>query len=250
MKGVLIRFGLSAFLVTGFFWSSLVAEVAYAKPVITTGAGYKTMVEALVAAFRETGGQIEEAYGGHIGQLVAQIAQGSGSNIVVSDQGTLEAVAGDVKFASFTPLGETPLVLAWRKGLSLKEPNDLLKPEFKKVAHPDPKGAIYGRAAVAYLKSSGLGDRLGDKVMAVSSVPQVMAYLVAGEIDAGFVNRAVLKADNQIGGSKEIETGYPPIKMVAAVVDGAEADPLIQAFIKFLSSQKAKEILRSFGVWL
>ncbi|MDR2422347.1 MAG: substrate-binding domain-containing protein, partial [Deltaproteobacteria bacterium] len=202
-------------------------------PAVTTGAGYKSMLEALVKAFREGGGQIEEMYGGHIGQMVAQIAQGSGATMVVSDQATLEAVAGDVQFENFNVLGDTVLVLAYRKGLSLKKPEDLLGQEIKRVAQPDPKGAIYGRAAAAFLKSSGLGERLGDKVMAVESAPQVISYVIAGEVDAGFVNRAVLKAaGDKIGGSLEIPDGYPPIRMVLAVVKGQGDDPGTKAFVE------------------
>jgi molybdate transport system substrate-binding protein len=224
---------------------------AKGEATVTTGAGYKTMVEFLAAAFRASGGKIEEAYGGHIGHIVAQISQGSGATVVISDQGTLEDVASLSTFSKFVPLGETPLVLAWRKGATLNSPEDLADKKFERVAHPDPQGAIYGRAAAAYLKSSGLLDKLGDRIMAVSTVPQVMAYLTAGEIDAGFVNRAsVRSAGDKIGGSMEITTGYPPIHMVAAVVAGTENDPETKAFVEFLGSDKAKAILREYGVWL
>ncbi|MDR1871243.1 MAG: molybdate ABC transporter substrate-binding protein [Deltaproteobacteria bacterium] len=216
---------------------------------VTTGAGYKTMVEELAAAFKAAGQRIEEMYGGHIGQMVAQMAQGSGANLVISDQATLEAVAKDVKFDQFTALGDTVLVLAYRKGIELKTPEDLLKPEIAKVAHPDPKAAIYGRAAAAFLKSTGLGDKLGDKVMSVSSVPQVLAYLISGEIDAGFVNRAVLRAaGDKLGGSLELTSGYPPIHMIAATPQGLAADPKIKAFVTFLGGPQAKEILKKYGI--
>jgi molybdate transport system substrate-binding protein len=159
-------------------------------------------------------------------------------------------VAGDVKFESFNPLGDTVLVLAYRKGLSLKTPEDLMGKDVKIVATPDPEGAIYGRAAMAFLESSGLKERLGPRLLAVSSVPQVLAYLIAAEVDAGFVNRAVLKsAGDKIGGSLEIAEGYPPIRLVAAVVEGEGADPDVKAFIEFLSGPKAQAILRDYGIW-
>ncbi|MDR1606954.1 MAG: molybdate ABC transporter substrate-binding protein [Deltaproteobacteria bacterium] len=221
-----------------------------APPAITTGAGYKGMVEALAAAYRQSGGQIEEMYGGHIGQMVAQIAQGSGATMVISDQATLEAVKGDVEFEKFYDLGDTVLVLAWRKDLSLKTPEDLLKPEFKIVAHPDSQAAIYGRAAVAFLKSSGLGEKLGTHLLPVSSVPQVLAYLIAGEVDAGFVNRAVAQASkDKIGGSLEIPSGYPPIHMVVAIVKGHGQDPEVTRWLKFLETPEALAILKKNGVW-
>ncbi|MDR1655930.1 MAG: molybdate ABC transporter substrate-binding protein [Deltaproteobacteria bacterium] len=189
-------------------------------------------------------------YGGHIGQMVAQIAQGSGAAIVVSDRATLDTVSQGVEFESYVPLGDTVLVLAWRKGLSFTTPEELASDAVKTVAHPDPKGAIYGRAADAYLTSTGLGARLGDKLQVVSSVPQVFAYVVNGEIDAGFVNRVmVLNSPDSIGGSLEIAQGYPPISMVAAVVKDQGSSPQVQAFCEFLKSDRAKEILKKNGLW-
>ena len=38
----------------------------------------------------------------------------------------------------------------------------------------------------------------------------------------------------KIGGSLEIPSGYPPIEMVAAVMQGAENDPSVADFLKFL----------------
>jgi molybdate transport system substrate-binding protein len=219
-------------------------------PGITTGAGYRPMLEALMAAYRAKGGAVSEMYGGHIGQMVAQIAQGSGAAIVVSDRATLDAVSQGVEFESYLPLGDTVLVLAWRKGLDLAGPEDLASDKVKSVSHPDPKGAIYGRAAAAYLESSGLGAKLGDKLQVVSAVPQVFAYLVSGEMDAGFVNRAMLVSGaDKIGGSLEIAEGYPPISMVAAVVKGRGADPEVQGILEFLESDEAKAILRLNGLW-
>jgi molybdate transport system substrate-binding protein len=189
-------------------------------------------------------------YGGHIGQMVAQIAQGSGAAMVVSDRATLEAVAGGVEFEEFVPLGDTVLVLAFRKGIDLKTPEDLTGADIKRVAYPDAQAAIYGRAAAAFLKSSGLDAKLGDRLSQVSSVPQVMAYIISGEIEAGFVNRAAAQNNaEKIGGSLEITSGYPPINMVLAVVKGHMTEPAVADFVKFMGTQTAKDILKKNGVF-
>lgn len=227
------------------------ASVSLASGVtITTGAGYKNMVEALCAAFRAQGGAIEEMYGGHIGQMLVQIKQGSGVNVVVSDRGTLEAASAGVEFDLFEPLGDTPLVLAWRKGVTIEKPEDLERPEIESVCHPDGKSAIYGRAAVKFLETSGIGARIAGKVSEVSSVPQVFAYLASGEMDAGFVNRVmIVNGGDKIGGSLEITEGYDPLDMVAAVVKGNAADPDVAGFLTFLRSDEGRAILKKNGIW-
>ena len=226
------------------------ATAAFCGVAVTTGAGYKQMVEELGKAYRESGEPLEEMYGGPIGQVLVQIKQGSGADVVISDRGALEAASQGLEFGRIEPLGDTVLVLAWRKGLSLESPKDLEKQEFARVAMPDPKAAIYGRAASAFLKSSGIGEKLGERLAVVSTVPQVFSYLASGEMDAGFVNRVmVLNGGQKLGGWLEIAEGYPPLRMVVAVVQERETDAGVLSFLEFLKGEKGKEILKRHGIW-
>mgnify|MGYP000108219804 CR=1 FL=1 len=168
----------------------VLATAAFCGVAVTTGAGYKQMVEELGKAYRESGEPLEEMYGGPIGQVLVQIKQGSGADVVISDRGALEAASQGLEFGRIEPLGDTVLVLAWRKGLSLESPKDLEKQEFARVAMPDPKAAIYGRAASAFLKSSGIGEKLGERLAVVSTVPQVFSYLASGEMEEVEIGRA------------------------------------------------------------
>ena len=234
------------------FFLIIMVSASFAGDVsITTGAGYMQMAKELCAGYKEVSGRnVQEMYGGNVGQQLAQIEAGSGVNIIISDKGTLESVKTNVKFDSYVPLGKTVLVLAWRKGISLSSPYDLLYEEVKSVCYPDPKAAIYGRAAVSFLESSGIKNKIPDKISQLSTVPQVFSYLVSGEMDAGFVNRVVVRSGKgKIGGFLEIESGYPPLNMVAAVVKEQQAKPEVNSFIDFLKTEKGKEILKKHGVW-
>lgn len=231
--------------------ASLFASAAFAGgATVTTGAGYMKMAQELCAAYKaETGKTVQEMYGGNIGQMLAQIEAGSGANIVISDRGTLDGVKSGVKFESYQPLGSTVLVLAWRKGVKITAAADLEQADIKTVCYPDPKAAIYGRAAAKFLETSGIGAKIKDKVSQVSTVPQVLGYLTSGEMDAGFINRVAARSGaEKLGGSLEIADGYQPISMTAAVVQG-QANPEVKAFLNFLRTDKAKEILKKQGVW-
>lgn len=244
------RKGTTTFLAVLFFFAAAVSSAWGQGVSVTTGAGYKQMVEELGKAYRESGAELEEMYGGPIGQILVQIKQGSGANVVISDKGTLDAASQGVEFGRFEALGDTVLVLAWRKGVALSIPGDLEKEEIARVAMPNPKAAIYGRAASKFLESSGIAARIGAKLSVVSSVPQVFSYLVSGEMDAGFVNRVmVLNGGDKLGGWLEIAEGYPPLKMVAAVVQGHEKDPKILDFLAFLTGEKGRGILKRHGIW-
>ena len=168
---------------------------------------------------------------------------------MISDKGTLKNIKSDVRFSKMQPLGMTVLVLAWRKGVDISSPEDLASDKVKSVAYPDPKAAIYGRAAAKYLENTGLGSRIKGKVSQVSTVPQVFSYIVSGEMDAGFVNRVVIRSGgSKIGGSLEIPSGYPPIEMVASVVDGEENNGAVNDFLAFLGSARAKAIMDKHGI--
>ena len=147
-------------------------------------------------------------------------------------------------------LGDTPLILIWRKGLTLASPEDLTSDAVKRVAMPDPKAAVYGRAAKEYLDGSGLAEKIAGKLNVVSMVPQVMSYVSRAEMDAGFVNLlAARQGKDKIGGFVAVKEGYEPIRMTAQPVKGAagEADD-VKAFLTWLGSPKADAVLEKFGV--
>lgn len=230
--------------------SALAAGAANAAQVIvTTGAGYVKMVDALAALYqKETGVAVEKSFGGNIGQMLAQVKHGSGVNVVISDEASLEkfhdALAPDAR-----RLGDTPLVLVWRKGLELKRPEDIALDSVKTVASPNPKAAVYGRSAAKWLKATGLDAKVAPKLQVVGTVPQVYSYVTTGNMDAGFVNLAVLKSGTEaLGGHAAIRDESAVVHMTVRPVRGAEADADVKAFMDFLASEKAKPVLRKFGI--
>lgn len=231
--------------------SLLFAGTAAAEVTVTTGAGYVKMVQALVDAYQsQTQAKVGTAFGGNIGQMLAQVREGGKVNLVISDG--LQKFSNELKeLKTGVKLGDTPLILAWRKGIVLTGPEDLDKSDVKRVAMPDPKAAVYGRAAKEYLASSGLDKKLGDRVNIASTVPQVMSYVVRGEMDAGFVNLVAARGNkDKIGGFTAVKDGYKTVLMTTVPVKDLKAQDKadVEAFMVFLASDKATPILNKFGV--
>lgn len=240
------RFYLPLALVTLYL---LIAQaVCAAGPAITTGLGYKAMVQQLCAAYaKQTGTQPTEMYSGNIGQIIEQAKAGSGVSIIVSEKTSLQE--SGLAFAAYQPLGEAVLVLAWRTGLHLTSVQDLAKPEFARIGYPDAKAAIYGRAAVAFMKGNNLLEPLKPKLSMLSTVPQVFSYLISGNLDAAFVNEAVArKQADSIGGWIELREGYTPLLLVAGVVAGHEDNADVRSFLQFLKTPDAQCILADSGL--
>lgn len=227
------------------------AGAAQAQVTVTTGGGYIKMVEALTVQYeKDTGAKVEKAFGGNIGQMLAQVESGSPVTVVISDATSLKKFTKALNADAGVRLGDTPLILIWRKGLTLASPEDLTSDAVKRVAMPDPKAAVYGRAAKEYLDGFGLAEKIAGKLNVVSMVPQVMSYVSRAEMDAGFVNLlAARQGKDKIGGFVAVKEGYEPIRMTAQPVKGAagEADD-VKAFLTWLGSPKADAVLEKFGV--
>ena len=80
-------------------------------------------------------------------------------------------------------------------------------------------------------------------------MPQVSAYLVAGEVDAGFINLTdAIGLGEKIGGYLPLTSGYEHIVIVAGIIRGHEDKPETKAFLDFLSSATATRIFQDYGL--
>ncbi len=216
---------------------------------IAAGAGYKRPVSELSAVFeKKTGTRVEQIYG-HMGAVLSQAKQGGHVAVVFGDLAYLEKAEG-IAFAGFLPLGKGRLVVAWPKGLELKSPEDLADARFGRIAVADTKSAIYGIAATEFLQRSGLEAKTRERLRIVSTVPQVSAYLISGEVDAGFINLTeALALKEKLGGYQEIdEKLYTPIRIVAGVIKGFESRTTVEALRQFLDTAEARAILDKYGL--
>ena len=213
---------------------------------IASGAGYKTVVEALAVAYaKESGATVERIYG-NMGQIVGQ-AQNSGKvDLVVGEDSFLRA--STLSLADATALGKGRLVMAWPMGKS--QPADLTSAKIGRIAIPDATLAIYGKAAMEYLSNSGQYEALKDKLVVVGTVPQVFTYLSTGEVDAGFLNLTqAMAVAKQLGGYIEMdEKFYKPIAIACIRLQTSPNSAAAKDFARFLQTEEARAILKAHGL--
>ena len=212
------------------------------------GAGYRRPVTELLTRFEQVSGHHVDPLYAHLSGVVAQARQTGQIAVILGDQAFLDKAG--VACAETLPLGHGRLVLAWPKGPGLSEVKQLTEPRFARIALPDAKAAIYGIAASEYLEHSGLKPVVKDRLQEVATVPQVSAYLISGEVDAGFVNLTeALAIRTKIGGYREIDARlYSPIKIVAGVLRSHAGDAAVQAFGRFMATPDAKAVLSRHGL--
>lgn len=216
--------------------------------VLASGAGYKKMVGALVTAYEAKSGRHVEQVFGNMAQVTAQAKASGAVDMVLGDESFLGA--GDLDLAARIELGRGRLVIAWPKGGSWSQAKDLLAFKVRRIALPDTKSAIYGKAAKEYLQSMGLYDKVLDRLVEVATVPQVFAYLAAGEVDYGFINLThALNVADQLGGYAVLEsTAYAPIRIVVCTLQGAPHAGAAEDFARFLATPEAQAVVRANGL--
>lgn len=222
----------------------IVPALAADSLLLAAGAGYKKPVESLCAQFsQDTGIEMRRFYG-NIAQILAQSERDGRVDVLIGDGKFLDK--SRLELSRRVYLGTGRAVLAWTRGVKLERLADVTN--LARVAMPDPKQAIYGRAAAEYIEYAGL--RFAKAPMVVATVPQISTYLVTGEIDAGFINLTeTLALRDKIGGYIELPTdSYTAIRIQAVLPVQAEPHPVRERFADYLTSEHARTILREFGL--
>lgn len=242
-------------------WSSMFRRVflgcvaaALAMPVwasdavlLAAGAGYRKPVLELLQAFTSTTGIKAEASFGNMKQVEVQARQNPDISLMIGDKAFLEPMQMSQRFER---LGTGRLMLVASKGKSLRSLADLNQPQYQRIAIPDRSKAVYGNAAFTCLQRSGLITGLISKLMEVATVPQVSAYLVTGDVDAGFINATeALALKDKVGDSLEVAPDcYDPIELSLAVLGGRDQSASTRAFIEFVATPQARQVMQRHGL--
>jgi molybdate transport system substrate-binding protein len=218
----------------------------------------------LSAAMKEIGNNYERNAGvrlklsfGSSGMLTQEIQNGAPFDVFLSadmDYPRQLVATGAADPNSLLQYAVGKLVL-WvpsdsRLDLQHQGMNVLLDPAVKKIAIANPQHAPYGRAAVAALKHAGLYDRVSDRLVMGESVAQAAQFVESGNAQAGFVALAHAVAPGMQGRGKFWQVpadAYPPLAQGAVVLTHSQRNEQAMAFLHYLQSNEAMEVLRKYG---
>lgn len=230
----------AAFLLAANTWAADTLLVA-------AGAGYRRPVTQLLEDFSQSSGIKTEASFGNMKQVQTQAQQNPDIALLIGDRAFLEPMGLAERFE---PLGRGRLVLVAARGQPLAALADLRTPRFQRIALPDRVSAVYGKAAATCLDRLGLAQPLAGRLLEVATVPQVGAYLAAGEVDAGFVNRTeALALQGRAGQAIDApQDCYDPIELSVGVLQGRADGAAARAFLDYLASPAARRVLERHGM--
>jgi molybdate transport system substrate-binding protein len=216
--------------------------------VLASGAGYRAIVDELADVYeKNTGNKIERIYG-NMARVITQAKVGGTVDLILGDADFLEKAK--LSMAETVEVGRGRLVAAYGANVTFNGSRDLLSPEITRIAIPDIKKAIYGKAAMQYLKNQGVYDAVQQKLMIVATVPQAASYVISGEVDVALINVThAQKIEKRIGGFTVLEeAAYSPIRIIVGMLDTGDKKPDCRNFLSFLGTQEAKAIVQRHGI--
>jgi molybdate transport system substrate-binding protein len=123
----------------------------------------------------------------------------------------------------------------------------------KHIAIANPQHAPYGRAAEAALRSLGVYDRVGAKLVLGENIAQTLEFVQSGAAQAGIVALSLALAPAVRGQGRYWEIpldAYPRIEQGGAILTRARGSQAAARLRAFLLDTPGRRILRQYGFYL
>ena len=215
---------------------------------------------SLTDAFKEIGAAFQKHVAGvnvvfnfgSAGALATQIEQGAPVDVFApasdSDMDRLQdkglIVAGTRRLFA----GNSMIVIVPSDSrLRIRSLADLRKDSVRHIAIGDPETMPGGRCAMQALTSLKLIAAVRDRLVYGNDIRQVRAYVMRGEVDAGFVFSTDAHAEGIRVACNVPDSAHEKIEYPAAVVKGARHPDSAKKFVDFLVSREAKRVLAKYG---
>ena len=238
-----------------FAWLALAASQAASGEVsVAVAANFVEPARSLAEAFHAATGDTAVISPGASGQLFTQITHGAPFEVFLSaDAERPQAlVSGGYAVAQsrFTfAVGRLALYSASpgrvdAQGLVLK------RTDLRTIAIADPAVAPYGLAAEETMRKLGVYDALKPKIVKGASIAQAYQFVATDNAQLGFVALSQVMVDGKLAqGSAWVvpATLHAPLMQAAVLLGKGSDNPAAVALLRFLRSDRAKAIIRSFG---
>lgn len=221
---------------------------------VAVAANFIAPMKAIAAEFERDTGHVAVLSFGSTGQFYAQIRHGASFAVFLSaDDDTpmrLEQEGWAVSGSRITYA--TGRLVLWSKNPALIDARGevLASHGSEKIAIANPALAPYGAAAIEVLDQLGLRARMAHRLIQGSNIAQAHQFVWTENAAMGFVALSQVMHNGQIKeGSAWVVPSHlhRPIRQDAVLLRAGREKPAAHALLKFLQTDKAKAIIRSFG---
>lgn len=235
--------------------SLLLSFSAHAEEVsVAVAANFTAPMNAIAAEFTKGTGHKVNLSSGSTGKFYAQIKNGAPFQVFLSaDMDTpakLEAEGLAVPGSHFTyAIGSLALWSAKPDFVDAR--GEVLRHgQFNKLAIASPKLAPYGKAAEEVLVGMRLWESVSPRLVQGENIAQTYQFAATGNADLGFVALSQIMVDGKItSGSAWIVPAHlhSPIRQDAVLLLSGKGNPAAEKLMKYLGSDKAKAIIKTYG---
>ena len=212
----------------------------------------------LTRVFAELGGLFERETGIHVtfsfgatAQLAQQIEHGAPFDVfAAADTEHIDELARkDLILPSTRVIYARGKLVLWvpDAGVPVEHIEDLARASVTHVAIANPQLAPYGAAAVETLHALHLWEAVQPKIVYGQNISTTTQYAATGNTDAAFTALALVH-DNARGRKIEVpENLHAPLDQAIAVVRSTTKPEQARKFVEFITSARAREILKRYG---
>jgi molybdate transport system substrate-binding protein len=220
---------------------------------VAVAANFTAPMQKIATEFeKDTGHKVMPSFGA-TGKFYAQIKNGAPFEMLLAadDETPTKLVKENAAVAgSQFSYAIGKLVLWSAKSAFVDGAGEVLKTgSFDHLAIANPKIAPYGAAAVEVMKALGVNDALQPKIVTGESITQTYQFISSGNAQLGFVALSQVLKDGKIEGSSWVIPAklYSPIRQDVVVLEKGKGKPAAEALLKYMKSDKATVIIKSFG---
>lgn len=243
-------------LASGLLLILLNSTSAHAELVkLAVATNFTDAMQQIAQAFEQaTGHKTSIAYGSS-GKLYAQIQHGAPFHLFLSADTDKphQLAANKLAIPSSQFTYATGKLVLWAPGAALVNTDIqslLTKGDFSHLAIANDKLAPYGKAAIETLAAMGVDQALKQKLVKGENIGQTYQYIRSGNAQLGFVAYSQLMKDKQTQQHDYwvVDAGlHAPIQQDAILLNKGEHNKAAAAFMAYLTSDKVKAIIQSFG---
>lgn len=237
------------------FLSLLVAGVVQAGEVqVAVAANFAAPIARIGEAFSAATGHALKVSSGATGKFYTQIINGAPFEVLVAaDDETptrLIAEGHAVAGTNFTYAIGRLVLWSAQPGFVDAQGAVLASDKVKHVAIANPKVAPYGAAAIEVIEARGLSRAVTPKLVTAESIAQAYQFAFTGNAEVGFVALSQVAVPGQpMAGSYWLvpQNLHGAIRQDAVLLKAGQRNPAAAAWLAYLKSDAAKQLIRDFG---
>ncbi|HQV13908.1 MAG TPA: molybdate ABC transporter substrate-binding protein [Denitromonas sp.] len=232
----------------------LIAPMAIGGEVtVAVASNFIKPIEAVAPAFTKVTGHRVRISTGSTGKFYAQIQRGAPFDVFLSAD---EARPARLEDEGFAVSGSRFIYAIGRLVLWQAETHRDIQPDALRfadggrVAVANPVTAPYGTAAAAAIEKLGLTAALAPRLVQGENIGQTFQFVATGNAAYGFVAWSQVSQNGTlIRGSGWLVPAdmHPPIRQAATLLTRGADNPAARAFVAFLKSDAARQIIRQHG---